>query len=684
MRGIRLGKLWPIRLRIGTKLGISAGIGVVLVAGMMANDHFSKQSLERSLAQADAQRTVMINAIAAKSAVQGSQLAMQQARYSRTFRDIDRAIESLDANAKEEHTRIENALQITTREEVRELFTQIRTRFDESMKAAREIAEKQRSILKLEGERMESVQNWTRTLEQLLTSLEGVPAELRHELELRLQTADSAFKTGRLAAMEFQLTGDEALMVHGMRSTDETNAALQAAQSAARTDDQRKAIAELQKIVSVVSKSLEQIVDIEESKIRIVRLRTNLIASEIMELLDKAVAQATEASDASDAQSKIDMQNASRIAMAIGLGVVLILLGSALLSMFNIARPIRRIGEVLLELANGNKAVEIPYAQRGDEVGDAARAAQTFRDQLVRMEELEAEQKEIERQGNEARKADMHELANRFETAVGNVLNSVTRAASDLEAAAGTLTGTAESTQDLSGNVARISEEASSNVHSVAAASDELSSSVNEIARQVQESTRIANEAVVQAQQTDSRIGDLLLAANRIGDVVKLITAIAEQTNLLALNATIEAARAGEAGRGFAVVAQEVKALAAQTAKATDEIGGQIGAIQTATKDSVAAIQEIGSTINRISEIATTVAAAVEEQGAATQEISRNAQQAAEGTTLVAGNIAEVNRAATETGSASSQVLASAQALAQEGSVLKREVEHFLATIRAA
>jgi methyl-accepting chemotaxis protein len=207
---------------------------------------------------------------------------------------------------------------------------------------------------------------------------------------------------------------------------------------------------------------------------------------------------------------------------------------------------------------------------------------------------------------------------------------------------------------------------------------------VGEIARQVQESSSIAREAVVQAERTDGRITALSQAAGRIGDVVKLITAIAEQTNLLALNATIEAARAGEAGRGFAVVASEVKALAAQTAKATDEIGTQIAGMQTATQDSVAAIKEIGTTIGRIAQIASTIAGTVEEQGATTQEIARSVHLAAQGTSRVAANIGDVTKGAGETGSASSQVLSSAQALSSEGSKLKVEVARFLTTVRAA
>jgi methyl-accepting chemotaxis protein len=211
-----------------------------------------------------------------------------------------------------------------------------------------------------------------------------------------------------------------------------------------------------------------------------------------------------------------------------------------------------------------------------------------------------------------------------------------------------------------------------------------MSSSVDEIAKRVHESSAIATEAVRQAEKTDARITELSNAASRIGDVVKLITAIAEQTNLLALNATIEAARAGDAGRGFAVVAQEVKALAAQTAKATDEIGTQIASMQAATQDSVGAIKEIGGTIGRISEIAGAIAAAVQEQGAATQEISRNVHQAAQGTTQVADNITDVSRGASETGTASAQVLGSAQSLARESGRLKSEVERFLHTVRAA
>jgi methyl-accepting chemotaxis protein len=221
-------------------------------------------------------------------------------------------------------------------------------------------------------------------------------------------------------------------------------------------------------------------------------------------------------------------------------------------------------------------------------------------------------------------------------------------------------------------------------MQSVATATEELSISVDEIGRRVRESNRIAEAAVVQAQQTDGRIGKLSRAAQQIGDVVKLITAIAEQTNLLALNATIEAARAGDAGRGFAVVAAEVKSLASQTAKATDEISSHISGMQGATQESVAAIKEIGGTIAEISSIASSIAGAVEQQSAATQEIARNVQSVAQGTQEAAANVMKVNRGATETGSASEEVLNSAKTLSSESARLREELDRFMANVRAA
>jgi methyl-accepting chemotaxis protein len=366
------------------------------------------------------------------------------------------------------------------------------------------------------------------------------------------------------------------------------------------------------------------------------------------------------------------------------LGVLAVVLGLSRRAMSTVRMLLGGLSRTMEEMRDGRYDVAISNADRADEIGVMARATASFRDNLVRMKTMEAEQKETEIRVISERKAEMHKLADSFEAAVGHIVQTVSGASTELEASAQTLTRTAETTQALSGTVAAASEQASVNVRSVAAATDQLGSSIREISRHVHESSGIAIDAVRQAEKTDHRVNELLHAAGRIGDVVKLITAIAEQTNLLALNATIEAARAGEAGRGFAVVASEVKALATQTARATEEIGTQIASMQTATSESVDAIKEIGATIKRISEITATIAAAVEQQAAATHEIARHVGEAAKSTSLAAGHIGDVNRGADETGSASNQVLAAAQSLSRESNQLKTEVDTFVATVRAA
>jgi len=388
-----------------------------------------------------------------------------------------------------------------------------------------------------------------------------------------------------------------------------------------------------------------------------------------------------EEADAAEAEIRGSVRMWMLIALV--LAVVVVSAASFLIGR-SISTALSAMVRAMTGLAGGDATIAIPGLGRKDEVGEMAGAVQVFKTNMVETERLRAEQSESEARQVQQRKADMHRLADAFEGAVGEIVETVSSAATELEAAARTLTTTAERSQELAGAVAAASEEASTNVQSVASASEEMSSSVNEISRQVQESSRVANDAVEQAQKTNDRVGELSKAAARIGDVVELINTIAGQTNLLALNATIEAARAGEAGRGFAVVASEVKALAEQTAKATGEISQQIGGIQAATQESVGAIREIGHTIGRMSEISSTIAAAVEQQGAATQEISRNIQHASEGTSQVSFNIADVQRGAGETGSASAQVLSSAQSLSSESNRLKLEVNRFLSTVRAA
>lgn len=385
----------------------------------------------------------------------------------------------------------------------------------------------------------------------------------------------------------------------------------------------------------------------------------------------------------SDTETLVSSTQQFVLTLTIGVTILGALL--ALLIGRGISGPIIALCASMRELASGHFDAVLPGLGRGDEIGQMASAVEEFKMQAVAKAERDAaEQDEKNRVAATARRAELIRFADEFEGAVGAIVGNVATSATQLESAAGTLTRTAETTQGLSATVAGASEEASSNVQSVASATEELSASVEEIGRQVRESSKIAEGAVMQAQETDARIGKLSKAAQQIGDVVKLINAIAEQTNLLALNATIEAARAGEAGRGFAVVASEVKSLASQTAKATDEISSHILGMQQATQESVVAIKEIGETIGRVSQIAQRIAASVEQQSSATQEIARNVQSVASSTQDVAGNIVEVNRGATETGAASGDVLNSAQTLSTESARLRQELDRFMANVRAA
>ncbi len=409
----------------------------------------------------------------------------------------------------------------------------------------------------------------------------------------------------------------------------------------------------------------------------------NPIGMKAEELLQKAMEFNTKGADVAGQTATNSYQTAFMI-VAATLGFA-VLIGSAL-GLFlirDVTNGIESIVTPMKALGEGDLTATVPHQGAKTEIGTMADALQVFKQALIAKKAAD-EASAIEADAKIARGQRVDGITREFEKLIGELVESLSSSSTELEAAANTLTCTAEVTGKTSSEAAAASQEVSSNVQSVAVATEEITSSVGEISRQVQESSRVAGEAVRQAQKTDVSITELSQAAARIGDVVKLITAVAEQTNLLALNATIEAARAGDAGRGFAVVASEVKALAAQTAKATDEISAQVASMQTATQESVVTIKEIGKTITLISEISSTIAAAVEEQGAATQEISRNVQQAANLSGEVATSITDVSRGAGETGAASGQVLSAAQMLSADSSRLKMEVQKFLATVRAA
>jgi methyl-accepting chemotaxis protein len=428
--------------------------------------------------------------------------------------------------------------------------------------------------------------------------------------------------------------------------------------------------------------------------------------------------------------------------LVLSVALLALTLGLAFLIPQGIVSPVRAMTEAMGRLANGDKSVEVPAQDRGDEIGEMAAAVQIFKENAIRMEEMAKEQAEADRRAaeqeakaaeekrraeaeraeaehkveqkrleaerkaqeaereaerkaederhaaearaEEEKKAAMQALADDFERSVKGVVDAVSSSASQMQSTARSMSTMAEDASSKSTAVASASEQASANVQTVATAAEELAASIGEITRQVAESTKIAEGAVAEARRTNDSVQGLADEAQKIGDVVELINDIASQTNLLALNATIEAARAGDAGKGFAVVASEVKNLANQTGKATQEIGEQIGSIQEATEGAVKGIGEIADTIARVNDIATSIAGAMEEQGAATGEIGRNVQEAAQGTQEVNTNINGVSRAVTETGAAANQVLSAADELSTQAGALSREVESFLEQIRAA
>jgi methyl-accepting chemotaxis protein len=369
------------------------------------------------------------------------------------------------------------------------------------------------------------------------------------------------------------------------------------------------------------------------------------------------------------------------------LGTLAILAGAALLAFLlgrGMSRPLTAITAVMNRLSSGDTDVTIPGGDRKDELGTMAVAVDVFRRNMIEAGAMRQAQEAAKVQAELEKKALQRQMADRFEADVKSVVSAVAKATQDMQRVAGEITSSVNGTSERAAAAAAASEEASASVSTVAAATEELASSVAEIGRQVTHSSGVADDAVAKAGQTTEMVAGLTAAGEKIGDVLRLIGAIASQTNLLALNATIEAARAGEAGRGFAVVASEVKELASQTAKATEEIAGQVSAIQSATGACVTAIGGISDTIREISSIATTIAAAVEEQDSATREIARSVQQAATGTSEVSLNVAGASQAADQSRALADNVLVASGELGQHATALRNSVDTFLAGLRDA
>ncbi|WP_375311573.1 HAMP domain-containing methyl-accepting chemotaxis protein [Bradyrhizobium sp. A5] len=663
-------------LRFRAKIILGFAAVLVISAGSMAFAYFGFErvsagvgSYRSSVSEADLARNIDRELLAYRSAVKYFVVTGKE--------DDAKAAQDAQANLKNAiDEAVKSAKQPARQDGLNKLakeFSNFSTTFAKVLQAKRD------STLLVQNQLMRNANLLKYKLDDIGNNASDSEAQA---IEFGTKQVNAQFQTASAAATNFVLTSDQAIATSALARLKFVENSLGAIYS---MDD---------KIVAGLKDAKALLVAYRESLEKLIA-NAKLVDGLVTEMTGSAgaILQGATAMKADlvaeqqrlDSESEATIGKTEQLVLMLAFGGTLLGVILAFLLGTGISRPMIAMCKAMRELASGNFDVVLPGLGRKDEIGEMAGAVEEFKVQAVAKAERDAAASEAQnKEASAARRSELIRFADDFESAVGAIVSNVSASAVQLESAASTLTRTAETTQSLSSQVADVSEQASSNMQSVATATEELSASVEEIGRQVRDSSRIAEAAVVQAKETDSRIGKLSHAAQQIGEVVKLITAIAEQTNLLALNATIEAARAGEAGRGFAVVASEVKSLASQTAKATDEISSHITGMQGATAESVAAIKEIGATIGQISSISTSIASAVEQQGAATQEIARSVQTVAQGTQTAATDIGQVNRGAAETGSASEEVLNSAKTLSSESTRLRAELDRFMGNIRAA
>lgn len=676
------GAVLKLNFRIGTKLGITAGLGVLLVGGMLANEMVGNASIATASRLLNINYANKGNAQSADTAMAQAYLAVRDIEAADTGEQLDKSAKAFQAAIAAAAGQIDAATQRATRDQVRAHYRETRGFIDTYTAATAGLSASQKSEIEALGKRNGTIAAWTKSLDGVLTAPAFTGLANRRDVETILRDASASFNAARAAAWHFTATSEPEQKEQVARNATNTLETLKRARALTGDKDVVAGIDALTMAATGFKTVAEDVIKAEDQKIRIRKDRLTPTAAEIGKRIDKALQIATDGAQNRQGQMNDEMTRVGWVGLVVGLLVVAILIGAAVFSMFNVARPIRRIGDVLLELAKGNKDTRVPYADRFDEIGDAARAARTFRDNVVEQQRLSDAVLQAAKERDEQSR-NMEAAVESFRATSDQLLASVGDNASIMHDTAETLTGVAGNATTQAVSAAAASEETATNVQTVAAATEELAISIQEIGRRVEQATTVVRQTSATTERSAQEIEGLAAAGQRIGDVVGLIQAIAAQTNLLALNATIEAARAGEAGRGFAVVASEVKNLAAQTAKATEEIAHQVAGIQDSTKSAVDAVREVAIAMRQIDEVTTAIAGAVEEQGAATREISQNVQMAAAGTQTLSANISSVNGAIGETNRSAEAVRTASDNVSTQTTRISEEVRKFFIALRA-
>jgi methyl-accepting chemotaxis protein len=670
-----------LKLRISSKLGVLAGLSVVLVAGMLTNEQVGLRLMNDSAELVQVNYLNLDNAQAAGLAMVRARIAVSELMLTDTVTDADKSTAEARAQLAMAALEFDAAEGRARRQQTKDIYRAAKAGTEAYLAATLKLAAAQKQSLAAADARRRASTSLNSAIAIVLASPRFVGLPNRRDVELLLHQANAAFVAARAAAWRFASTAETAQRELASREVDRAAALFESARGIT-ADPEVKAQIELLSASTIGFRTAnDAVMGATDLKNELRNNRIGPIAASTRELIDKGVKVAKDTAELRRGEFTAAMTHANIVGLAVGGLVIVVLIGSALVSMLDIARPLRHMGAVLLTLAQGETAVDIPYVDRPDEIGDAARSAETFRANVVEQQRLSVGLQDA------VGEREAHNRA--VETAVETFRATATEILAAFGDNAAAMRRTAENLSSISGDAtkqamsaAAASEQTATNVQTVACSTEELASSILEIGRQVQQATDVVRRAGATTDRSAGEIEALAAAGQKIGAVVDLIQAIAAQTNLLALNATIEAARAGDAGRGFAVVASEVKSLAGQTAKATEEIAHHVTSIQNSTTAAVEAVRDAAAAMKDIDHVTATIAGAVEEQSAATREISQNVQMASQGTQTLTVNISSVNGTIKETNNSAGAVLSASAAVASQADRMAEAVKAFFVALR--